>query len=76
MNRRTFLQTPLAASAGCGLLPLVASAAEPAADFGSAVEKAHAEIWRRVIDRIDYTRLYYCTLFWVESAWWRLVAAK
>jgi hypothetical protein len=30
---------------------------------------------RRVIAHYNYAALYYCTFFWVESAWWRLVAA-
>ncbi|MCX6997434.1 MAG: hypothetical protein NTV49_10190 [Kiritimatiellaeota bacterium] len=42
----------------------------------TAVVKQHAAEIERVIGRFDYTRLYYCTFFWVESAWWRMVDAK
>ncbi len=34
--------------------------------------KQHAQAIERAISRYDYTRLYLCTFFWVESAWWRL----
>ena len=34
--------------------------------------KQHAAAIERVIVRYDYSKLYYCTFFWVESAWWRL----
>lgn len=57
MNRRTFLRTTCAASAGAAFLPRTIFAADAAA----AVEQAHAEIWRRFIDRygvmIDFTDL-------------------
>jgi hypothetical protein len=38
----------------------------------AAVLKQHAPAIERIIARYDYTRLYYATFFWVESAWWRL----
>ncbi len=39
----------------------------------AALVKQHAQAIERVISRYDYTRLYLCTFFWVESAWWRLL---
>ncbi|MCX6997488.1 MAG: hypothetical protein NTV49_10485, partial [Kiritimatiellaeota bacterium] len=42
----------------------------------TAVVKQHAAEIERVVARFDYTRLYYCIFFWVESAWWRMVVAK
>jgi len=49
-----FLRATLAAS---GVLPRLA----PASDSASAVEQAHAEIWRRFIDKhgvmVDFTDL-------------------
>lgn len=41
-----------------------------------AVVKQHAVGLERVIRQYDYRRLYYCTFFWVEAAWWRLEAAN
>lgn len=37
----------------------------------NVVDKYDATI-RQVIAHYDYSRLYYCTFFWVECAWWRL----
>jgi hypothetical protein len=57
MNRRTFLHTTLAATTGSAFLPRIIFAA----DAASAAEQAHAEIWRRFVDRhgimIDFTDL-------------------
>jgi hypothetical protein len=39
------------------------------------VVRPHLPEIHRVIGHYDYTRLYYSTFFWVESAWWRLKAA-
>lgn len=56
MNRRHFMRTGLGLIGSAGVSP-AASSAEPAA----AVEIAHAEIWRRFIDKhgvmLDYTAL-------------------
>lgn len=56
MNRRHFIGTGLGV-VGAAAWPWRASSAEPAA----AVEVAHAEIWRRFIDKhgvmLDYTAL-------------------
>lgn len=56
-NRRTFLRTTLAATAGAALLPERIFAA----DAASAAEQAHTEIWRRFIDKfglmIDFADL-------------------
>ncbi|MDX1969908.1 MAG: hypothetical protein SFV23_22230 [Planctomycetaceae bacterium] len=38
----------------------------------AAIVEPHADTIRRLIAHYDYTRLYYCTYFWAESAWWRL----
>jgi hypothetical protein len=38
----------------------------------AAVVRKHAADIERIITRFDYSKLYYCTFFWVESAWWRL----
>lgn len=58
MNRRRFLQTTLAATAGVALSAEVSGTERTAA---TAAEQAHAEIWRRFIDRhgvmIDFTDL-------------------
>jgi hypothetical protein len=57
MNRRTFLRTTLAATAGVPFISRPCLAADPAV----AVEQAHAEIWRRFIDKhgvmLDFTDL-------------------
>lgn len=57
VNRRDFLHSTLAATAGAAISPRRSFAA----DAGSAAEQAHAEIWRRFIDRhgvmIDFTDL-------------------
>lgn len=37
-----------------------------------AILKERASAVERVIAHYDYSKLYYCTFFWVESAWWRL----
>jgi hypothetical protein len=42
----------------------------------AATVLAHATAIEQVITRFDYTQLYYSTFFWVESAWWRLQAAR
>jgi hypothetical protein len=34
--------------------------------------KQRAADVERVIGHYDYSKLYYSTVFWVESAWWRL----
>lgn len=34
--------------------------------------RPHIPAVERVIDRYDYSQLYYSTFFWVEGAWWRL----
>lgn len=56
MNRRTFLASTLAASAGAAPAP-----APVHADAATAVQQAHGELWRRFIDRhgvmIDFTDL-------------------
>ena len=39
------------------------------------VMKLHVTDIERIVARYDYTQLYYCTFFWVESAWWRLKEA-
>jgi hypothetical protein len=58
MHRRRFLHTTLAATAGGSLS---SSRTYGAADPASAVEQAHAEIWRRFIDphgvMVDFTDL-------------------
>ncbi|QOV92422.1 hypothetical protein IPV69_13160 [Humisphaera borealis] len=36
--------------------------------------RAHAEVIERIIAHYDYSKLYYCTFFWVEAAWRRLKA--
>ena len=36
------------------------------------VVKPHLAAMEKVMTRYDYADLYYCTYFWVESAWWRL----
>jgi len=48
MNRRRFLHTTLAATTAPALLPEVSAAERTTA---AAAEQAHAEIWRRFIDR-------------------------
>ena len=57
MNRRAFLHTTLAATAGTAFLPRTIFAA----DAASAAEQAHSEIWRRFVDKygimIDFTDL-------------------
>ncbi len=40
-----------------------------------AVVKPRVAEIERLIAQYDYASLYYCTFFWVESAWWRLKAA-
>jgi len=56
-NRRAFLRTSLTATAGAAFL----SSRSFAADAAAAAEQAHAEIWRRFIDKygimIDFTDL-------------------
>jgi len=37
-----------------------------------AIVERHAPEIERIIAHIDYSKLYYSTFFWVESAWWRL----
>ena len=39
------------------------------------IVKKHDATIRRLITHYDYSRLYYCTFFWVECAWWRLPVA-
>jgi hypothetical protein len=34
--------------------------------------QTHTQAIEQLISRYDYSRLYYCTFFWVENAWWRL----
>lgn len=34
--------------------------------------QVHAHAIETMIAHYDYSKLYYCTFFWVESAWWRL----
>ncbi|MCP5551016.1 MAG: hypothetical protein H7A53_09000 [Akkermansiaceae bacterium] len=41
-----------------------------------AVVRPHLPAIDRVIARYDYGRLYYCTFFWVEGAWWRAKAFR
>ena len=57
MNRRSFLQVSLAASSASALLP----SSLFARDAASGAEQAHAEIWRRFVDKhgimIDFTDL-------------------
>lgn len=57
MNRRHFLRTSLAAGAALRSLTHFAQGADPSA----AVEQAHAELWRRFIDKygimLDFTDL-------------------
>ena len=59
-TRRRFLRdtAPLTAAGSLAALPLCAAAEPPVAE---AVEQAHAEIWRRFIDRhhvmLDFTML-------------------
>jgi hypothetical protein len=36
------------------------------------VVRPHVAAIERMIAHYDYTKLYYCTFFWVEGAWWRL----
>jgi hypothetical protein len=36
------------------------------------IVKPHLAAMEMVMTRYDYADLYYCTYFWVESAWWRL----
>ncbi len=38
--------------------------------------QSHAKAIETVISHYDYSRLYYSTFFWVESAWWRLKASE
>ncbi len=40
----------------------------------AAILKSRAADVERVIAHYDYSKLYYSTFFWVEAAWWRLVA--
>lgn len=65
MNRRTFLHTTLAATAGTAFLPRTIFAADAAS--AAAVE--------RVIAHYDYAKLHYSQFFRAESAWWRLRVA-
>lgn len=39
-----------------------------------AIVREHRPAIERLVARYDYDRLYYCTFFWVESAWERLRA--
>lgn len=39
------------------------------------VVSQHREAIEKIMRHYDYTDLYYCTYFWVESAWWRLKEA-
>ncbi len=41
-----------------------------------AVVKPYVAGIERVIAHYDYARLYYCTFFWLEGAWWRLQGLK
>lgn len=38
----------------------------------ATVVRRHAPEIERIVAHFDYSKLYYCTFFWVESAWWRL----
>ncbi len=38
----------------------------------ASLVKQHAPTIERIIAHYDYSKLYYCTFFWVEGAWWRL----
>jgi hypothetical protein len=42
----------------------------------AAILKTRAPDVERVIAHYDYSKLYYSTFFWVESAWWRLRDAR
>jgi hypothetical protein len=57
VNRRTFLHTTLAATAGAAFFPRKISAA----DAATGAAQAHAEIWRRFVDKhgilLDFTDL-------------------
>ncbi len=36
------------------------------------IVRPHVAAIERMIAQFDYAKLYYCTFFWVEGAWWRL----
>lgn len=38
----------------------------------ATVVRKHAPEIERIVAHFDYSKLYYCTFFWVDSAWWRL----
>ncbi len=38
----------------------------------AALVRGHRAAIEEMIARLDYTRLYYSTFFWLECAWWRL----